>query len=223
MLKIQYGLQKKQNEQVNYRKPIIPVQIEEVKLNEEFEMYISTDQIVAVPKIDHSSPEIKKLIQGILLYISQTLYDNKNSALQMANTKDISCSFQLKRGSLLVGKDQRKCNVYLDDSKVSNIHAIIDVSDKGIAIKDLNTTNGTIVNSKRIAPNVEIQIHANDTLQFGDSEFVVVYSEKREEMQESTTAHLNSQSIPQSDQIGIGTIIGNTYKVTVLLGCGAFR
>ena len=37
---------------VNYRKPIIPVQIEAVKLNEEFEMYISTDQIVAVPKID---------------------------------------------------------------------------------------------------------------------------------------------------------------------------
>lgn len=45
---------------VNYRKPIIPVQIEAVKLNEEFEMYISTDQIVAVPKIDNSSPEIKE-------------------------------------------------------------------------------------------------------------------------------------------------------------------
>lgn len=45
---------------VNYRKPIIPVQIEDVRLNEEFEMYISTDQIVAVPKIDNSSSEIRK-------------------------------------------------------------------------------------------------------------------------------------------------------------------
>jgi len=206
---------------VNYRKPIIPVQIEEFKLNEEFEMYISTDQIVAISKIDNSSPEIKKLIKDISPYISSIFCDNQNSTLQMTSIKDTSCSFQLKSGSLLVGKDKRKCNIYLDDSKVSNIHAIIDMSNIGVTIKDLNTINGTLVNGKRIDPNVEIHIYANDTLQFGDSEFVVVYSEDRTELQEST-GHLNLQSISIRDQISIGTIIGGTYRVTAFLGRGAF-
>ncbi len=44
---------------VNYRKPIIPVQIEDVVLNDEFELYISTDQVVAIQKIDIEAKEIK--------------------------------------------------------------------------------------------------------------------------------------------------------------------
>lgn len=36
---------------VNYRKPIIPVKLDESVLNDEFEFYISTDQVVAVKKL----------------------------------------------------------------------------------------------------------------------------------------------------------------------------
>ena len=47
---------------VNYRKPIIPVQLEDVTLNDEFEFYISTDQLVAVHKVDEQTPEIQKVL-----------------------------------------------------------------------------------------------------------------------------------------------------------------
>lgn len=47
---------------VNYKKVIIPVQLEDLVLNDEFEMYISTDQILPIKKIDDSSVEIKNLL-----------------------------------------------------------------------------------------------------------------------------------------------------------------
>lgn len=52
---------------VNYRKVIIPVQLEDLVLNEEFEFYISTDQIVAVKQIDRDSPEIQKVLAQLRL------------------------------------------------------------------------------------------------------------------------------------------------------------
>ena len=51
---------------VNYRKHIIPVQIEDVVLNDDFELYISTNHIIAVPKIDESSKEIKTLLDSVM-------------------------------------------------------------------------------------------------------------------------------------------------------------
>lgn len=58
---------------VHYQKPIVPVQIENVILNDEFEFYISTDQIVALKKIDESSAPMRKIMIsiGALLGISQ--------------------------------------------------------------------------------------------------------------------------------------------------------
>lgn len=45
---------------VNYHKSIIPVQIESVILNDEFEFVLGSYQVVAVHKIDHESDETKK-------------------------------------------------------------------------------------------------------------------------------------------------------------------
>lgn len=204
---------------VNYRKPIIPVQIEDVRLNEEFEMYISTDQIVAVPKIDNSSPEIRKLIQGISPYLSLTVCESEDTHLQMKNTNDSNCRFELVHGSFIVGADKRKCTFFIDDNMVSKIHAIIDVTDRCITIKDLNTTNGTLVNGKRIASNTEIEIKANDTLQFGNSEFILTCFDVSVG-KESRIDSPETQSMPANRTIGIGSIIENTYRITAMLGKG---
>lgn len=50
---------------IGYHKPIFPAQLEHVVLNEEFEFYISRNQIVAVNKIDESSPEIQQLLTNV--------------------------------------------------------------------------------------------------------------------------------------------------------------
>lgn len=70
---------------VNYRKPIIPVQLEDVILNDEFEMYISTDQIIAVQKFEESSDVITKLLTSLKTYTS-------NQSLGVHGTKACNCS-----------------------------------------------------------------------------------------------------------------------------------
>ena len=55
---------------ISYNKPIIPIQIEDVILNDEFEFYISTDQIVAVQKIDRNLKEIKNILASIKTFTS---------------------------------------------------------------------------------------------------------------------------------------------------------
>ncbi len=55
---------------INYGKPIIPVKLEEVILNDEFEFYISTDHLVSLPKIDETSLEFKKILGVIRSHVS---------------------------------------------------------------------------------------------------------------------------------------------------------
>lgn len=57
---------------INYKKPIVPLQLESVTLNDEFELYISTDQIIAIRKIDETSEEIQKLLTCVRCYTDST-------------------------------------------------------------------------------------------------------------------------------------------------------
>lgn len=56
---------------VSYRRPIIPVQLENVVLNDEFELYISTDQVVAIQKVDKETKEIKSLLSSIRNFVGE--------------------------------------------------------------------------------------------------------------------------------------------------------
>ena len=47
---------------INYNKMIIPVQLENVVLNDQFELYLSTDQMIAIEKIDDQSEEVSRLL-----------------------------------------------------------------------------------------------------------------------------------------------------------------
>jgi len=47
---------------IHYSKPIIPIQMENIVLNDEFEFYISTDQIVTVSNPWVDSPEMQRVI-----------------------------------------------------------------------------------------------------------------------------------------------------------------
>ena len=50
-----------------------------------------------------------------------------------------------------------KCQVVLDDTYVSQIHARIFPKGEGVAVEDLGSTNGTYLNRRRITAAVELQ------------------------------------------------------------------
>ncbi|HIE54565.1 MAG TPA: FHA domain-containing protein [Chromatiaceae bacterium] len=51
---------------------------------------------------------------------------------------------------------------------VSRIHAVIKASDNGLVLLDLDSTNGTYLNSYRIPSRQPYPLHSGDEIRFGD-------------------------------------------------------
>lgn len=55
---------------ITYNKPIIPMQLEDLKLNSGFKFYIGNSQIIAVPEIRADAPEFIRVLSGIKKFIN---------------------------------------------------------------------------------------------------------------------------------------------------------
>ena len=75
--------------------------------------------------------------------------------------------FAIRLRTLLIGR-RAKCELRLDDSDVSSVHAIIYRCDGRRYIRDLNSTNGTFLNSQRIR---ETEIRDGDVVRIGETVF----------------------------------------------------
>lgn len=87
--------------------------------------------------------------------------------------------FILEKPSILIGRS-RQCDVFIDSAMLSRHHASILVIDSDtVLIKDLESTNGTFVNSMRISrPN---RLKHGDVITIGDEKFVFMDPEIDEE------------------------------------------
>ena len=88
---------------INYHKVIIPVQLEELVLNEEFEFYLCNNQIVALKNFDENQQSVQKLLRTIKL-------NTEDEAVQenSENTTDAEKQFaNLLRQLLTVINDYR--------------------------------------------------------------------------------------------------------------------
>ena len=83
--------------------------------------------------------------------------------------------FELDDGIYLIGRNRNKCKIFVDDNKVSFVHAILSVNKKIITIRDLNSTNGIYINDKLIEANTEYKIQGQDVIQAGDTKLVFKY------------------------------------------------
>ena len=94
---------------VNYRKPVIPVRIEDVILNDEFELYISTDQVVAVQKIVQDSEDIKKLLRSVTAYTESGETVCEEAAVDQTEDRGLPAASEMPEkdlgpGSVIDGK-----------------------------------------------------------------------------------------------------------------------
>ena len=64
---------------------------------------------------------------------------------------------------------RKGCDVALDDPNVSRRHAVVRREGGKVAIEDLGSTNGTLVNGSRIEGAAEL--HNGDVVRFGDVEW----------------------------------------------------
>jgi pSer/pThr/pTyr-binding forkhead associated (FHA) protein len=58
-------------------------------------------------------------------------------------------------------------DIIIDDTLVSRFHAVIQKIDKDYFIKDLNSTNGTIVNNETVPKDKYIKLNCDDVISIG--------------------------------------------------------
>lgn len=58
--------------------------------------------------------------------------------------------YQIDADEVFVGRDEKKCQIILNDPEVSSVHAVLRKNAADITIEDLNSSNGTILNGERI-------------------------------------------------------------------------
>ena len=75
----------------------------------------------------------------------------------------------LTKESTLVGRNPA-CDVTLDHGSISRQHCLMQITDRGVHVKDLGTTNGTKVNGVNVT---ESFVNPGDQLTMGHLVFIV--------------------------------------------------
>ena len=78
-----------------------------------------------------------------------------------------SKEFYLKEFPVTVGKMKGSVGLCIEDASISRLHACFKEQGKEIVLQDLDSTNGTYVNGKRLAPGEVTVIRRSDEIQFG--------------------------------------------------------
>ena len=90
----------------------------------------------------------------------------------------VSIPGDLKKGSVIpvrnditIGRKEDN-SVVLNDQHVSGNHAILSIRNEALVLEDLNSTNGTLVDGKKISGRVRLNI--NDEIRIGTTKFKVL-------------------------------------------------
>jgi hypothetical protein len=77
--------------------------------------------------------------------------------------------------NVLVGRAAR-CDITVPDTSVSEEHCRIEVTDQGVVVVDLGSTNGTSINQRRIAPQTPEVLADEDIISVGRYSFQLLSS-----------------------------------------------
>jgi pSer/pThr/pTyr-binding forkhead associated (FHA) protein len=75
-------------------------------------------------------------------------------------------------GQLTVGRSTEN-GLKLAEGSPSRRHATLNIADGAVFVEDLNSTNGTYVNDKRIETNTRVKLKSNDRLRFDVEQFLL--------------------------------------------------
>ena len=73
---------------INYKRVVIPVKLEDLVLNDEFEFYISTAQMISVNDIDKADEDVQRLLSTVKAHT--TTSDYEKHSLATAILKDVN-------------------------------------------------------------------------------------------------------------------------------------
>ncbi|MCD4657846.1 MAG: FHA domain-containing protein [Planctomycetes bacterium] len=84
--------------------------------------------------------------------------------------KDLAYDIEDKNGEYIIGRDE-DCDIVMNFKGVSSQHCRLFIRDKQIALIDLGSSNGTLVNGAKIKRKI---LHPKDVIQIGAEKFNVI-------------------------------------------------
>jgi pSer/pThr/pTyr-binding forkhead associated (FHA) protein len=75
-------------------------------------------------------------------------------------------------GSITIGR-HRSNIIQIDDNLTSRQHAVIQKIKDAYFVKDLHSTNGTLVNDEPVPEGKYIKLHRNDVIKIGRTQIIV--------------------------------------------------
>ncbi|KAL0437125.1 UNVERIFIED_CONTAM: hypothetical protein Sradi_0420400 [Sesamum radiatum] len=92
--------------------------------------------------------------------------------------------FEIASNVVTVGRVPEKADIVISVPTVSALHARIQKTDENLLITDLDSTNGTFIDEKRLQPGVVSAASPGNLVTFGDTNLAIfrVYKFKQEEV-----------------------------------------
>jgi len=97
-------------------------------------------------------------------------FDSTGRVVRLSFDKDDS---RLHQGGLMIGRDGQVVQLHVNDTSVSRMHAKIYSQSGELMIEDLKSTNGTIVNGRRLASGSAVTLPDRGNLMIGDVELSI--------------------------------------------------
>lgn len=130
-----------------------------------FVVYMFILSIVRLIYLDISDAKRREATSGAGFAYLKLVNLRRNLKFKMHESYSI-------REDALIGRSKR-CQVYIDDPYMSKNHARIFLRDGAFYIEDLDSTNGSFLNGRRL-PKHAVRLKDSDKLSFGNISFIFV-------------------------------------------------
>ncbi len=118
--------------------------------------------------------------------------------------------YALDRPTLILGRVE-SCDIQISTGLLSREHAVILVAESRVVIKDLNSTNGTFVNSMRIHAPTDLQ--HGDVITMGDEKLVFIAPHMIQDDYSDTHDIAEDLAFEYQDNTSNKTMFKSTYSV----------
>ncbi len=100
--------------------------------------------------------------------LPETIYVPRNASLNVLNGKQVGQRFAIGKG-VSIGYGKKKNDIHIGDDYASRAHARVDRTERGYAVMDLKSTNGTKVNGQKIEPYNPVTLNTGDQIEIGET------------------------------------------------------
>ncbi|MDB4939483.1 MAG: uncharacterized protein JWP87_6455 [Labilithrix sp.] len=131
----------------------------------------------------------------------------------------MSCAAEVVTVALEVGREytlgrDASCDVPIDDTTVSRLHARLSVRESGVTITDMGSSNGTLVSGRRLAPREAAKLVTGTVAEVGQATVVIAPSRAHGAAQVSAPRARSSSHPPANpSRLVIDPTMRNLYAM----------